>query len=829
MSQNPSPAAIAAHLGFQAPPLVPAVDPDTLRTEIPMMMQTAKRWILWRMEPGESGHKPRKVPYYANFTKRSGVLDSPRDRENFVIMDQALKAMERRPGFMLGFALGPDGSGNCWQGIDLDQADHHPGHAELVEMLPGYRERSPSGNGYHAIGYGTHFPALASNATAIEAYASGRFFTVTGWAIGGDIADLAPFVVGTLVPLHDAGDPIREMRSGSKAIICITPAQVTELRSALNAIDPDSRETWIGVGQALTELGEVGKSLWLDWSQTSAKWQAKDAETWATFRGDNTGYQAVFARAQLGGWVNPASKAACGISGQPTPPPAAWPDPRPLPQRGDQGQAMPFPLDLLPEGVQRAAREVGRFVKVPPAAPALVGLAVLAVAIGKRAVVEERPGLHHSPASFFVGIAASGERKSPVFRTMTAPLEEWTQQAIQDWGTANKEAQANGQAVDAAIRGLKARAKDGIAVEQLTAEIADLEGKRVIAPPYPRLFTTDTTEQRLFQLMHERDGAFAVLSGEGRPVVDALLGKYSGEGRTGDGIFLAGVSGDIITRDRVGGEGGPEERIIHNPCLTTCILVQPDKYLEAANHRSLRASGALARIWPVLLPSLVGTRLEAVGELGLNAAEMANYHNSVTQILGFNPPTDDHERPIPHRVTLGPEATEARRQFHNAIETEMIAGGDLDDVRDLASKATTQTVKLAMILHLAQHPIHLEQGVSEIGPTTWAMAQKLGTWFLEEATRVQRLADEDPAIEDARRVLAWLASDDQRETITASEISQIGPRPRPSGDKAREILELLHDYNWLQPETLPGKRKPIWRLHPKLASLANLARESVSE
>ena len=510
-------------------------------------------------------------------------------------------------------------------------------------------------------------------------------------------------------------------------------------------------------------------------------------------------------------------------------PPAAWPDPRPLPRRGDQGQAMPFPLDLLPEGVQRAAREVGRFVKVPPAAPALVGLAVLAVAIGKRAVVEERPGLHHSPASFFVGIAASGERKSPVFRTMTAPLEEWTQQAIQDWGTANKEAQANGQAVDAAIRGLKARAKDGIAVEQLTAEIADLEGKRVIAPPYPRLFTTDTTEQRLFQLMHERDGAFAVLSGEGRPVVDALLGKYSGEGRTGDGIFLAGVSGDIITRDRVGGEGGPEERIIHNPCLTTCILVQPDKYLEAANHRSLRASGALARIWPVLLPSLVGTRLEAVGELGLNAAEMANYHNSVTQILGFNPPTDDHERPIPHRVTLGPEATEARRQFHNAIETEMIAGGDLDDVRDLASKATTQTTKLAMILHLAQHPIHLEQGVSEIGPTTWAMAQKLGTWFLEEATRVQRLADEDPAIEDARRVLAWLASDDQRETITASEISQIGPRPRPSGDKAREILELLHDYNWLQPETLPGKRKPIWRLHPKLASLANLARESVSE
>ena len=294
------PAALAASLRMQAPqPLM--ADPDTLRVELPAAMQASKRWLLWRLESG------RKVPYYASFTKRNGVLDNPKDRESLASLDQALTAIARRPGFNLGFALGPDGQGGCWQGIDLDHTEAHPGHAELAEMLPGYRERSPSGMGYHAIGYGQHFPALASNASGIEAYAAGRYFTVTGWALGGEVADLARFVAGTLAPLH-GGRRTQASNDDGRTIIRVTDQQVTELRSALNAIDPDDREVWVAMGQALAELGNVGRGLWLDWSQMGSKWQPKDADNWATFRGDHTGYQAVFARAQQEGWANPARK-----------------------------------------------------------------------------------------------------------------------------------------------------------------------------------------------------------------------------------------------------------------------------------------------------------------------------------------------------------------------------------------------------------------------------------------------------------------------------------------------------------------------------------------
>lgn len=89
-----------------------------------------------------------------------------------------------------------------------------------------------------------------------------------------------------------------------------TPLQVTELRSALNALDADDYATWIACGHALRGLGDVGRELWLSWSQQSEKWQPADVRRWDGFAADHAGFRCIFARAHTAGWVNPASKAA---------------------------------------------------------------------------------------------------------------------------------------------------------------------------------------------------------------------------------------------------------------------------------------------------------------------------------------------------------------------------------------------------------------------------------------------------------------------------------------------------------------------------------------
>ena len=494
-----------------------------------------------------------------------------------------------------------------------------------------------------------------------------------------------------------------------------------------------------------------------------------------------------------------------------------WPEIILFPERGDVGGAPPFPIDALPAALRDACREVARFVRVHEAAPAIVALASMATAIGKRAIVAERQGLVHHPALFFAGIAASGERKSPVFRCMTEPLEEWEGAKKPAWEEATRQAKARNAAVDASIGRAKKPQHGAADLESTAAEIASLDAQRQTLPPYPRLFTSDATEQRLFQLMHERDGAFAVLSGEGRPVFDAIMGKYSGDKRTGDALYLAGISGDTITRDRVGGENGPEERVIRRPCLNVCVMVQPDKYLEAAGHPSLRASGAMARIWPVWLSPMAGTRFESDDEPGLDPFAMEGYRTLVRRILDHEGLPEWFCEPQPHKAKLSSEAARARRALHNKVERLMAEGEAYEDVKDIAAKAVSQTAKLALVLDIAENPAVLDQLESEISGDTWAAAEELGQWFLNEAVRVQRMADEDVWLEHARRVLRWIQRE-RLESVTSMKLTQSGPRPRLRATDADKVLDMLADHGFLRADKQDGKKKPIFYVNPALSS-----------
>lgn len=309
--------------------------------DIPASLRQARRWLFWRSEPRGEGKKARKIPCYASGKRRGfGIeLDSSDDRAQLSDFEQALVGLVHHEGAGLGFALGPDERGKFWQGIDLDDvASHGEQMAHIVDALPGYTEISPSGKGAHAIGYGRQFAPLASNASGIEAYSCGRFFTVTGEGVGrGDISDLADFVCVSLVPVHRAagGTPTAELsneaggheaeRAELPTVEDVDPRTVVDLRSALTIIPSDDRAMWIGMMMALKTIGSAGLSLFHEWSQRSKKYDAADAqETWDSAQPSRTSYEAVFAEAQRRGWVNPRSNAAQLIAALPDTSPHAW-------------------------------------------------------------------------------------------------------------------------------------------------------------------------------------------------------------------------------------------------------------------------------------------------------------------------------------------------------------------------------------------------------------------------------------------------------------------------------------------------------------------------
>jgi len=88
----------------------------------------------------------------------------------------------------------------------------------------------------------------------------------------------------------------------------VAPDTVRDLRSALTALRADDRTQWVDMGLALKTLGDCGRTLWLEWSQTSDKYDPLDAaDKWESFKPKDISYQSVFVKAQGAGWVNPKS------------------------------------------------------------------------------------------------------------------------------------------------------------------------------------------------------------------------------------------------------------------------------------------------------------------------------------------------------------------------------------------------------------------------------------------------------------------------------------------------------------------------------------------
>lgn len=224
----------------------------------------------------------------------------------------------------LGVRFGPvpgDESRVLW-GADFDgEAEAGKPAPQAWQEAPTYRERSPSGGDkFHLLGFYSGEPLQAFHRGGHEIYTDGRYFTLTGQRLEGASATVEHIDPRPVYAAVGVADPkpygqqsaLTPSADTSEAVYSLTPKQISELRSALNAIPAEDRDTWINAGQALHCLGASGKEIWLTWSQYSLKkFDPVDAErNWRTFKPRVLDYRWVFAEAQRRGWVNPRSKEA---------------------------------------------------------------------------------------------------------------------------------------------------------------------------------------------------------------------------------------------------------------------------------------------------------------------------------------------------------------------------------------------------------------------------------------------------------------------------------------------------------------------------------------
>lgn len=149
----------------------------------PDSMLVECRWVGWRLEPKPDRPKPTKVPY-----RMDGGRASSTNPETWCSWREAVAAVPKHQLTGIGFVLG-----GGWVGVDVDHSvvdgRLNPLAEQVVKELGGYAEISPSGTGIHVLVRGEMPHSHGRKKTEVEMYAGGRFFTFTGWFLGGDQKD----------------------------------------------------------------------------------------------------------------------------------------------------------------------------------------------------------------------------------------------------------------------------------------------------------------------------------------------------------------------------------------------------------------------------------------------------------------------------------------------------------------------------------------------------------------------------------------------------------------------------------------------------------------
>ena len=124
---------------------------------------------------------------------------------------------------------------------------------------------------------------------------------------------------------------------------------------------------------------------------------------------------------------------------------------------------------------------------------------------------------------------------------------------------------------------------------------------------------------------------------------------------------------------------------------------------------------------------------------------------------------------------------------HDAVEAELRSGGELYDVRDVASKSADNAVRLAALFHVFEH------GAGAVGPEAFEGASRIAAWHLNESRRFFGELALPAELADAARLDTWVVDYCRREhthLAGKNHVRQHGPL-RDGGRLDAAIKELI--------------------------------------
>ena len=453
---------------------------------------------------------------------------------------------------------------------------------------------------------------------------------------------------------------------------------------------------------------------------------------------------------------------------------------QPIPLTHVLNNETPYPFDALPNILQQVVNAYQCYGQQPLPLVACGALANLSLACQTLANVARDHYLVSPVSLYFLVIASSGERKSAADNVFSKAIRQWEAAVRKKREPERLSALTQHKAWQMERDGLLTKIKravySGEDSDNYKNLLDDLVHQEPDIPIQPTLYFEDATQEALaIHLAHGWPSA-SLWSDE----AGIILGSHSMQ--SNPMRFVALLNRLWEGKSFAAHRKTSQSFILEHRRLTLNLMMQPlllEQMVRQATGIS-RQSGFLARCLLAYPDSSMGTRfyqeppeqLDGLKEYEQRIRDCLDQSQRLNQTGCINLPI----------LKMNPQAKRLWIGFFNSIEAGLTAQGQWLEIKDFASKAAENAVRLAALFHLFSGKTgdisveHIEQAIT------------LMHWYLGEARRLLEPQSTQPNLEDARKLLVWLLQQ-RPQTTTPRDILRFGPlRNKEQRDNALETL-----------------------------------------
>ncbi|MFZ5177019.1 YfjI family protein [Enterobacter kobei] len=443
----------------------------------------------------------------------------------------------------------------------------------------------------------------------------------------------------------------------------------------------------------------------------------------------------------------------------------------------------PYPVQSFPPVLRNVIQALHNNTQIPVELIANVVLAAISLTCQSLIeVIQPHTGMPEPCSLYLMTIAESGEGKTTINKQVMKPcyafaaecMQQYEQQLI-DYKSKFKLWKIRQQALESNLRQAIKKNYTGEDEETEIRRHAVHEPRR---PPRPNFIYEDTSLKALVEGLSEHP--------EAGFISDEAITFFKSHLKNNPGLLNKAWDGEVFDFRRADGE-------IYQitPCLTFSLMAQPGVFMDylKKNCELARASGFMSRFLFTWVESTIGTRQNSQDYIDAGH-DLTIFHERVTEILRLNNITGRNTVTQKKRLPLTEESLKLWKNNRSDTERKMAPGNEWEHIRDIASKASGNTLRIAALLQY----FYNEKSETISSPVT-KHAITIMDWYLHQASQLFYPQSERCQFEqDVRELHSWIMNKIRQNNgypILKNDIEKYGPHRLRRTDKLTPVLNQL--------------------------------------